>query len=111
MSSGFIEKNQNNIHNGSMEDRHKQKLSYPLRMPDELRLKLENEAKKVGRSLHAEIVARLEQSFSEKNQFDAAAVSAIIEQTIKSTLENIEPKNFSYKKSILKIKQEDLKKD
>lgn len=86
-----------------MENKPKQPTPYPLRMPDDLRSKLEEEANKIGRSLHAEIIARLEQSFSVQNQFDAAAVSAIIEQTIKSTLENIEPKNFSYKKSILNV--------
>lgn len=59
MSSGFVEKNLDAIHNGTMTDRHTQKLSYPLRMPDEMREKLENAAKENGRSLHAEIVARL----------------------------------------------------
>lgn len=84
---------------------------FGVRMQPDLRFKLEESAAANGRSMNAEIIARLEQSFSVQNQFDAAAVSAIIEQTIKSTLENIEPKNFSYKKSILKINQEDLKKD
>ena len=45
-----------------MTDKPAQRPSYPLRMPDELRAKLEEEAKHIGRSLHAEIVARLEQS-------------------------------------------------
>lgn len=37
---------------------------YPLRMPDDLRAKLEASAKSGARSLHAEIVARLEQSLA-----------------------------------------------
>lgn len=36
---------------------------YPLRMPDDLRTKLEASAKSGARSLHAEIVARLESTF------------------------------------------------
>ncbi|WP_313146391.1 Arc family DNA-binding protein [Diaphorobacter nitroreducens] len=45
-----------------MTDRHQQK-PYPLRMPDELRTKLEQAAQAGSRSLHAEILARLEASF------------------------------------------------
>ena len=37
-------------------------LSYPLRMPPELRQELENAAKNTGRSLNAEILVRLQQS-------------------------------------------------
>lgn len=37
---------------------------YPLRMPDELRSKLEASAQSGARSLHAEIVARLESTFA-----------------------------------------------
>lgn len=37
---------------------------YPLRMHDDLRAKLEESAKAGSRSLHAEIVARLEASFT-----------------------------------------------
>lgn len=39
-----------------------QKPPYPLRMPQEMRLALEDEARKNGRSLNAEIIARLEDS-------------------------------------------------
>ena len=46
-----------------MTDRHQQK-PYPLRMPDDLRAKLEDAAKEGSRSLHAEIVARLQASFT-----------------------------------------------
>lgn len=44
-------------------DRH-QKKPYPLRMPDKLREDLELSASAGNRSLHAEIVARLQQSFN-----------------------------------------------
>jgi hypothetical protein len=37
---------------------------YPLRMPDELRVKLEKAAQAKARSLHAEIVTRLAASFA-----------------------------------------------
>ena len=48
-----------------MADRHQIK-PYPLRMPDELRERLDEAAKTIGRSLHAEIVARLAASFSDR---------------------------------------------
>lgn len=49
-------------HNPAMNDRHQTK-PYPLRMGDALRAKLEDQAKDMGRSLNAEIVGRLEESF------------------------------------------------
>jgi len=45
-----------------MTDRHQQK-PYPLRMPNELRARLEEAAQEGSRSLHAEIVTRLQASF------------------------------------------------
>lgn len=45
-----------------MTDRHQQK-PYPLRMDASVRSALEKGAKDAGRSLHAEILARLQQSF------------------------------------------------
>jgi len=45
-----------------MSDRHQTK-PYPLRMPDDLRQQLEAAAKENHRSLNAEIVARLQESF------------------------------------------------
>ncbi|MFZ6727340.1 Arc family DNA-binding protein [Undibacterium sp. MH2W] len=50
-----------------MEDKTKQSTPYPLRMSEDLRSKLEDEANKIGRSLHAEIITRLEKSF-DKNE-------------------------------------------
>lgn len=48
-----------------MTDRHQQK-PYPLRMPEDLRAQLEQAAKAGARSLHSEILARLEASFDPK---------------------------------------------
>jgi len=45
-----------------MSDQSPQKKPYPLRMPDEMRAELDEYASRGGRSLNAEIVARLEQS-------------------------------------------------
>lgn len=60
-SSGFIEKIPVNSHNRAMSDRHLQR-PYPLRMPDHMRTKFEEAATSGGRSLHAEILRRLESS-------------------------------------------------
>ncbi len=66
-SSGFfawIQKECN--HRSAMNDRH-QIAPYPIRMPQELRERLEQAAKDGNRSLHAEIVARLHQSFDTRD--------------------------------------------
>jgi len=57
-----------------MSDRH-QIQPYPIRMPPELRERLENSAKSGNRSLHAEIVARLQASFAEPNLMGIPSVS------------------------------------
>ncbi|MBB6579588.1 hypothetical protein HNP33_003702 [Comamonas odontotermitis] len=57
----------------AMTDRHQQK-PYPLRMPDDLRAKLEDAAKEGSRSLHAEILARLDDSFSGGGDADKVAL-------------------------------------
>lgn len=63
-----------------MEDRH-QKTAYPLRMPDELRGRLEESAKQVGRSLNSEIVARLERSLEPgMSDYDAMDVLSMIDR-------------------------------
>ena len=51
-----------------MSDRHQTK-PYPLRLPDELRERLEAEAKTAGRSLNAEITQRLEASFDKAESY------------------------------------------
>lgn len=48
-----------------MADRH-QAQAYPLRLPDELKSRIAEEAKASGRSLNAEIVARLEGSLEQR---------------------------------------------
>lgn len=63
-----------------MEDRH-QKTAYPLRMPDDMRSRLEKSASAIGRSLNAEIVARLEQSLSD------SAPSTIHPDTVKALVD------------------------
>lgn len=53
---------------------------YPLRMPDELRAQLEGAAKNGSRSLHAEIVARLQATFRDptpKHTFELVEDTAI----------------------------------
>lgn len=56
-----------------MTDRHQQK-PYPLRMPDDLREKLEAAARDGSRSLHAEILFRLESSITTGVRGTMAAV-------------------------------------
>lgn len=59
----FFEKIQFDVHNLAMAtDRH-QAPSYPLRMPDEMKAKISATAAASGRSLHAELLFRLEESF------------------------------------------------
>ncbi len=60
----FFVKNRFDVHNSGMAtDRH-QAPSYPLRMPEELKARVQAAADGSGRSLHAELLARIEQSFS-----------------------------------------------
>lgn len=82
-----------------------------VRFPEGMRDKIAEIAKSNGRSMNAEIIARLEQSFSASNQFDEAAVKEIIDRTIDATLRSISDFDSSYKKSIFKTNQDDLKKD
>lgn len=66
----FFVKIQFDVHNpGMATDRH-QAPSYPLRMPEELKAKVASFAAESGRSLHAELLFRLEESFR-LNQGDA----------------------------------------
>jgi len=60
------------LQNGHMTDRHSVH-PYPLRLTPELREELERHAKDAGRSLHAEIIRRIEASIaSERHQVDMA---------------------------------------
>jgi hypothetical protein len=49
----------------------KQAAPYPLRMPPDLRERLELAAEQAGRSLHTEVLQRLEQSFGAVDETDA----------------------------------------
>jgi hypothetical protein len=63
MSIRIFEAAPDNAHNGAMAtDRH-QAPSYPLRMPDELKTRVAAAAQASGRSLHAELLFRLGESF------------------------------------------------
>jgi hypothetical protein len=53
-------------------------------MPDELRARLEEAAKAGSRSLHAEIVARLEQSFASGTASSTEAMNAFLEYQLAS---------------------------
>ena len=67
----------------SMKDRHAVK-SYPVRMGEDLRALLEVEAKKSGRSLHSEIIARLESSFKvNESSIDAGQTNRVL-KTLKA---------------------------
>ena len=60
---------------------------FPLRLPPELKEKLENACKESGRSKNAEAVYRLEQSFEHQENSDIAQLKQQIErmdQTIKT---------------------------
>lgn len=59
----FFVKNRFDVHNSGMAtDRH-QAPSYPLRMPDELKARIQAAADASGRSLHGELLYRLQNSF------------------------------------------------
>ncbi|WP_179217892.1 Arc family DNA-binding protein [Delftia sp. K82] len=61
----FFVKNRFDVHNSGMAtDRH-QAPSYPLRMPDELKARIQAAADASGRSLHAELLHRLQSSTEE----------------------------------------------
>ncbi len=51
--------------------------AYPLRMPYELRSRLKDKAQLNDRSLHREIVRRLEQSLEKENAPEAATSEAL----------------------------------
>ncbi len=53
---------------------------YKLRLPQELKDQIETAAKEAGRSMNAEIVARLEESFSDTAGVDNALLHMLAEQ-------------------------------
>jgi len=72
-----VEKSVKWSHYFQMDD--KRPMPYPLRMPSDLREKLEAARSKSGRSLNAEIILRLERSLSEE-PIQEAARDALKEQ-------------------------------
>lgn len=56
--------------------------SYPLRMPDELKERLQEAAQESGRSVNAEIVARLLESFVPHAELTRAEVVAVVKETV-----------------------------
>lgn len=64
-----------------MTGKHQQQ-SYPLRMSDELRERLEEAARESGRSMNAEIVARLQASFVPRAELTWAEVVAVVKATL-----------------------------
>lgn len=58
-----------------------------LRMPPELKERIESEAKKNGRSMNAEIVARLQESL--EPQQDTAHMKAFFMETLQQAVEEI----------------------
>lgn len=64
----------------SMSDRHTIS-PYPIRMPSDLRSRLEERARKGARSLHAEIIARLEETLAIEEALETVAPGAPIAGT------------------------------
>ena len=77
----FFVKIQFDVHNrGMATDRH-QAPSYPLRMPEELKAKVQAAADESGRSLHAELLFRIEASFAADAQTSAEALMLEMKRT------------------------------
>lgn len=81
MSTRFFEKIPFDVHNGGMAtDRH-QAPSYPLRMPEDLKAKVQAAADRGGRSLHAELLLRIEASFAADAEASAGALMREMRRT------------------------------
>lgn len=68
-----------------MKDRH-QAPSYPLRLPPELKAKVEESAEAQGRSLNAEIIARLQDSFTAGGQDKREELVKLLNEVIDQRL-------------------------
>lgn len=64
---------------------------YKLRWPEDLRDKVMNSAKEQNRSINAEIIARLEQSFEDsyRENFSDAVIAELLESTVSKLLSSI----------------------
>lgn len=101
-----------------MNDRHQQK-PYPLRMSEELRKELEAAAGASGRSLNAEIVARLQGSFEgsssdsdklalqlSRKVFGLEMMAGSVGAFLKLALKNLSPKAETKLRGVLPTMQE-----
>lgn len=84
-----------------MTDRH-QDPSYPLRMPKDLRALLEEAAATSGRSVNAEIVARLRQSF--KTQPSQALKQKDVVAIVKATLDELQQRELLRKPAAKRVR-------
>ncbi|WP_099733863.1 Arc family DNA-binding protein [Delftia sp. 60] len=64
-------------------DRH-QAPSYPLRMPDELKARIQASANESGRSLHAELLHRLESSYKDDDTIKLLKNNVVLLRTLAS---------------------------
>lgn len=72
------------VHNrGMATDRH-QAPSYPLRMPDELKARIQASANESGRSLHAELLHRLESSYKDDDTIKLLKNNVVLLRTLAS---------------------------
>lgn len=65
-----------------MKAQKQQQNSYPLRMPDEMRARLESSAKESGRSTNAEIVALLTAALDARPGLASISTGALLEEVI-----------------------------
>ena len=76
-------------------------IAYNLRLPPELKEKIQESAKQLNRSMNADIVARLEESFekTDQNEFDKEFVLQVIksqESTITDLTDQIKHLKMSF---------------
>ena len=82
----------------AMADRH-QAPSYPLRLPEDLKARVEESAKAQGRSLNAEIIARLQASFDDLAPAPTAKELRTLAEAINASLKNLEGVTAELKKA------------
>lgn len=86
----FFVKNRFDVHNSGMAtDRH-QAPSYPLRMPEELKARVQAAADVSGRSLHAELLQRLLNSFEAMPWLQQMGLLEMAEEAAKETGRTVE---------------------
>lgn len=81
---------------------------FNLRVPTELKQKVEGAAKESGRSINAEAVYRLEKSFDESltfNPSDAEMVTKLVTKSIAVLIENLSNEGVDSEKIMAAIKK------